>query len=154
MKKLPKKRWPHIKRSRPVSQIKASREYLRDDSVQGDGVDTHTRSPGHQVESTRKAGQREEDSNNSGRNTRLPPFETVLAPSRAEMLVELLLPSKNLHHSWTVLRPDTHCFHSPLVLQSEDERLEALEDEEEKENGGDPEEKGEAESPRCEEKDS
>ena len=70
------------------------------------------------------------------------------------MLVELLLPSKNLHHSWTVLRPATHCFHSPLVLQSEDERLEALEDEEEKENGGDPEEKGEAESPRCEEKDS
>ena len=54
----------------------------------------------------------------------------------------------------SVLRPDTHCFHSPLVLQSEDERLEALEDEEEKENGGDPEEKGEAESPRCEEKDS
>ena len=45
-------------------------------------------------------------------------------------------------------------FHSPLVLQSEDERLEALEDEEEKENGGDPEEKGEAEPPRCEEKDS
>ena len=54
----------------------------------------------------------------------------------------------------SVLRPDTHCFHSPLVLQSEDERLEALEDEEEKENGGDPEEKGEAEPPRCEEKDS
>jgi len=42
----------------------------------------------------------------------------------------------------------------PLVLQGEGKRLEALEDEEEKEDGGDPEEKCEAKSPRCEEEDS
>jgi len=41
-----------------------------------------------------------------------------------------------------------------LVLQGEGKRLEALEDEEEKEDGGDPEEKCEAKSPRCEEEDS
>ena len=45
-------------------------------------------------------------------------------------------------------------FYSPLVLQGEGKRLEALEDEEEKEDGGDPEEEGETESPRCEEEDS
>ena len=78
---------------------------------------------------------------------------TDQAPSRARTHVESLLPFLDLR-SWDRTLTNNHLVHSPLVLQGEGKRLEALEDEEEKEDGGDPEEKCEAKSPRCEEEDS
>ena len=69
------------------------------------------------------------------------------------MHVEPLLPFLALR-SWDRTLTNNHLLHSPLVLQGEGKRLQALEDEQEKEDCGDPQKKGESESPRCKEEDS
>ena len=78
---------------------------------------------------------------------------TDQAPSRARTHVESLLPFFDLC-SWDRTLTKNQWLHSPLVLQGEGKRLEALENEKEKEDSGDPEEESEAKSPRCEEEDS